>query len=86
MHFDMFDKFGGSFSRSKGKGRPASKAPANFGRRPLPTEGTYPFVHPTEVLSLRQTSPDPENRAFRALDRHARWQRVYELSHGRDMQ
>lgn len=86
MHFDRFEKLGSPFSRPKLKARPSVNVATNVGRRPLPTEAMYPFVHPTEITSLRQTSPDPENRAFRALDRHARWQTVYELSHGRATQ
>jgi hypothetical protein len=86
MHFDMFEKFGPSFFRTKPKTRPSMTGMAPLGRRPLPTEGVYPCVPPTEITSLRQTSSEQENRPFRALDRHARWQVAHELTHGRATQ
>jgi hypothetical protein len=81
MRFDMFEILGPGFFRAKPKIRPSVKGVAVIPKRP-PLKGTASSaMAPTEISNLGQPCGDPENRAFRALDRHTRWATVHELSH-----
>jgi hypothetical protein len=81
MRFDMFEILGPGFFRSKPKTRPTVRGVAVVTKR-TPLQGTASSaMASTEISSLGQPCGDPENRAFRALDRHTRWSTVHELSH-----
>ncbi len=81
MRFDMFEILGPGFFRSKQRTRPSVRGVAVITKRP-PLKGTASSAMvTTEISNLGQPCGDPENRAFRALDRHTRWSTVHELSH-----
>jgi hypothetical protein len=86
MRFDMFERLGPGFFRSKVKTRPAIKGVAVIVRRPTPSGITSPFSVPPDITGLGQPCADPENRAFRSLDRHTRWATVHDLTHLRAAQ
>ena len=83
MRFDMFELFGPGRFRSKPKPRPSLATSAAQVRRPMPTGVSQPFAPQFEITSEGERGIDPEDRAFRALDRHTRWAIVNELNHAR---
>ena len=83
MRFDMFERLGPGLFRARQKKGSPMKGVAVIVRRPLPTAATYPFMASDDITSLGQPCADPENRAFRSLDRHTRWATVHELTHTR---
>ncbi len=86
MRFDMFERLGPVFFRSKVKTRHPVKGVAVIVRRSTPSGITSPFSVPTDITGLGQPCADPENQTFRSLDRHTRWATVHALTHPRAAQ
>lgn len=82
MRFEMFERLGPGFFRSRPRVRPAVKGVAVIVRRPAPTG----FATSSDTTSLGLPCADPENQAFRSLDRHTRWATVHNLTHLRATQ
>jgi len=83
MRFDMFERLGPGFFRSKTRVRPTVQGVAVIVRRPVVPTLTSTFSASPNVSSLGQPCADPENRAFRVLDRHTRWATIHDLAHAR---
>ena len=83
MRFDMFERLGPGFLRSKTRVRPTVQSVAVIVRRPTVPTLTATSAASTNISSLGQPCADPENRAFRVLDRHTRWAMIHDLAHAR---
>jgi hypothetical protein len=82
MRFDVFEKLGPGFFGRRNRVKPLVKAERSLALRQPPAKGHMCYVVTEDAVTVDQALGGSTCHAFRALDRHARWLAVQQITHG----